>query len=473
MGKQALLGTFLFGGFLFLFPRLFFLSETLYFWGDIGRDHQVLIEMLQEMKPVLLGPGNSQITFNQSAWYYYINLPVFLLSGYSAYTTAITGVLLNLAAFVVAYLLVRENNNSKEECLAWLVFFLLCAAQPLILSQQRLTWNPSFALPFVLIMIMAWWKSLHRYVLPRWTLPVLGISAAFALGMTYTVFPLVGILMLLLFVMQPGPTRKELALWTALGFTVVFLPHLIFELRYDFTLTRALLSRDAQQPAQDLISKLLPGLSYLWGWKDIAVGLPPTLISTVLFGSLVIKEAREGEKHLGKGGLVAFVSFAIVWLVVGTFHTHYILSLSLFILFLISRITGWPRLLFTGYLLLCWIPVSVQEFRITPHRRVRDLEACAQQFCSTHQQPLYVAAQAWHDYHSGYDYSFFMNKHGCMTRDIITNPGFSDQLAVVTDRALLDETTSFHELTLFGPRELQESVACGNEVSVHLFQHKR
>ena len=83
---------------------------------------------------------------------------------------------------------------------------------------------------------------------------------------------------------------------------------------------------------------------------------------------------------------------------------------------------------------------------------------------------MYVAAQAWHDYHSGFDYSFFMNKHGCYTRDIASHPNFSNTLALVVDKAGFDsKATSFHELSLFGEKQLLETMPCGNDVTVHIF----
>lgn len=56
----------------FIFLRVHRIEETLNFQNDIGRDYLVLLEWYQSGKPPLLGPQNSAVPFNQSAFYFYL-----------------------------------------------------------------------------------------------------------------------------------------------------------------------------------------------------------------------------------------------------------------------------------------------------------------------------------------------------------------------------------------------------------------
>ena len=143
------------------------------------------------------------------------------------------------------------------------------------------------------------------------------------------------------------------------------------------------------------------------------------------------------------------------------------LLVGLFIISLIAR--PWS-IIICFVLITSWIPFSRSKFTPAPHRTVADLEQCAAQVCQTQREPMYLAAQAWHEFHSGYDYSFFFNKHGCFTRDIGTYPGKLNKLAVMVDQSEFDpQKSDFYELSLFGKKKLDAVITCNQELSVYLF----
>jgi hypothetical protein len=142
-------------------------------------------------------------------------------------------------------------------------------------------------------------------------------------------------------------------------------------------------------------------------------------------------------------------------------------------MWMVCRLPWRWRLAMTSVALLVWWPLALGQYRQVPHRTVADLERCAQLVCVRYKDRMYVSTQAWNDFHSGYEYSFFFNKYGCFTRDIGQNPRFSQTMAVVVDRGFFDPaTTDFFELSQFGPRQLQEKIVCQPELEVYFFTHK-
>jgi hypothetical protein len=455
----------------FVFTRFYLLPQTLYFWGDIGRDHEVLIEMVQNMRPILLGPSNSQLPFNQSAWYFYLNLPVFFLSGFSAYTTAITGVLLTLGAFIFSGWLEKTYSKHTHKLAPLCTFILLLTLEPTFLTQQRSTWNPAFAVPFLVTATTIVWHVLQKVKLPNWLLIVLALSLSFSIGMTYAVIPIVAVYFAFVLWKLPKPQKWRFILWMFMALGVVFLPHLLFEARHNFLLTTQLLQHESSVLAQPLLQKLQTGVANIFGFSQMNIGQGRNIaLISILILIGIARTSKKYKRWLTLLLVALGVSFLTSCLAVSEFNSHYSLGLSVMLFFIIAQLPAIWRLGTSMLLIFFWLPTLSTPFTQRPHRTVADLESCAALVCAQNPEPMYVTAQAWHDFHSGYDYSFFMNKHGCYTRDIGSNPSFSNKLAVVVDRSGFDpETTSFYELTLFGEKKSVTKYQCKDDLSVEVF----
>lgn len=466
---------------LFCFLRFYNLPNSLYFWGDIGRDHEVLIEMLQKQRPTLLGPSNSVIPFNQSAWYFYLNIPVFVISKASPFTTAITGVILNMLAMLCVFIIGIEKRK-KERLIqistttaTLLSAFFLYSFNPLLLEQQRSTWNPAFALPFLLIAFAVLWELISKKDTSKKIILLLSLCLVFAVGMTYAVLPLVFILIGVIFWLLP-PSRRVffIACLTASGI-FVFLPHLLFEMKYNFILTKQLINSSSGGVSQLLQQKITTGFFYIFGYKKISYEYVLPILSSIVF--LVIGIWRSSDDVRRK--LLLFLgillsSFLISVLLIKEFHSHYGIAFSLMLLFMVAHLPKKWLFIISTILIISWWPLAHAQIFLKPHRTVGDLDACAQLVCERYPQPMFVTAQAWHEFHSGFDYSFFFNRNGCYTRDIATNPNFAETLAVVVDASNFDEkTTAFHELTLFGPKQLESSISCNSQLTVYYFSKRK
>ena len=103
-----LLGIFLIV--LFLFLRFYKLQDSFFFYNDMGRDLLVLLDMIQNHKPVLLGPQTSALPINQSPLYYYLLLPFYLIFDKSFLTANLTLAFVYLSLFLLIF---SCQNNFK------------------------------------------------------------------------------------------------------------------------------------------------------------------------------------------------------------------------------------------------------------------------------------------------------------------------------------------------------------------------
>ncbi len=461
--------------FSFIFLRLYRLPETLYFWGDIGRDHEMLMEMVQERKPTLLGPGNSQLPFNQSAWYFYLNLPVFILTSYSPLTTAFTGIGLNIIASFILFRQIKNDQSSQKvftKLVPFIFFSLLYLFHPFVLEQQRSTWNPAFAVPFLIVGIGIFWKLLDEGDISKKFIVLSALCFSFAVGMTYAVIPI--LFFVILMFLFSLPKEKRLFFLSSLvgSFLIVFLPHILFELRYDFLLTKQVLQFERSNQTVPFLSLIDSGLVQLVGFKEVrTVSMRAVFIILILLVVGIFQLPEKRKKNVLKLIFIFVCSYISSTLFIDEFHSHYVLGFIVLFLFIVMNLPEIWKVLIAMVLLFYWSGIITTEFTRAPHRTISDLETCAEKVCAQYTEPMYLSAQAWHDFHSGYDYSFFFNKHGCFTRDISTNPGMSDKMLVVADKADFDPaTTAYHELTLFGEKELQDTILCGENMRVYQFK---
>ncbi len=131
--KKASLLIFVVSIALFLFFRFYQLPQTLNFFGDLGRDFVVMQNWQRTGKPPLLGPQNSAMSFNQSAIYFYLLYPFYLITSGSVYATAIACA----GYYVLFFILLRRHFNSNSNLqnkITSLVFLL--AVWPSLISQQ-------------------------------------------------------------------------------------------------------------------------------------------------------------------------------------------------------------------------------------------------------------------------------------------------------------------------------------------------
>jgi hypothetical protein len=478
---------------LFLFFRFYKLTTSLEFFGDVGRDLHVIILSLIEKKPLLLGPGISFLPLNQSPLYYYLLMPVFILSGYSAYTSVITINLIYISGFVLGLYSLRKNKVFMRSLL---VIGFLIALHPQFIHQLRNPWNPSFAPPFILASLFALIYLRKKYTQRRAL--ILGGSLAIALGLTVSITPVALIIFSYALFLQRKNLKNLLSLLAIfiLSLLVVFSPVLLFEIRHDFFFTRRLMMPDpylSKEPI-DYWLKFTKLIEFVSGSENILLSGTSILIALTINLYLIFRKKisdlseeltllsilRSLQKFVNRSIknkdqlFLIFLNLFIISAILTysmpfVLHAHYIFGILALLLLTISFIRKKLLIVLIIILSFLWLnQAQLNKHWSPPRRTVSQLESCAQKICSTQKEPIFVTVQAWHVYHSALEYTFLLNKNGCQARNIIQNPEWPAQkMLVFVDHSQYSHgETAFEELTVFGESTQTSQIDCGEDLKV-------
>jgi len=131
--------------------RIYRLPELMQVGGDQGRDALVVEHMLRTGEPVLEGPIASTGTYHRGPAYYYLLAIAYWLSAGNPIGGALLSVGFDLAAIVMAFVLVRDIAGRG----AGLATAALWAVSPILLLFARIQWNPQEMIFFALLSIYA------------------------------------------------------------------------------------------------------------------------------------------------------------------------------------------------------------------------------------------------------------------------------------------------------------------------------
>ncbi|MEP7166990.1 MAG: hypothetical protein ABI758_03375 [Candidatus Woesebacteria bacterium] len=456
---------------LFLFMRLYRLPQTLEFYSDIGRDHYMLLLWQQSGKPPLLGPSTSFLPLNQSPWYFYLMYPVFLILGLSPYTSIITLLLFYCFVYLLGVYVYRNNPIALR--MIWIIFTVI-SIHSLFVEQNRYPWNPSFVTPFLLISLFALFFNeggVKRRIV------AFTAGTVFALGMSYSIVPTALVLTVAGLIHFK---RNWLLLCGSLVFSgcIVFLPILVSEMKHGFFSFHRLFSERGGQFSfrQDLWLKMKEMFLFVfWGRAgDVRQLLWPLAILTITCLSLKLKKIRSDRDRIYAKLLLLLIATVLLTLISPfVLYSHYVYGV---LTLLICLIATFPKRLLFLFILSClpfWFSKdSMNSTLLRPIRRsVSDLETCAVLVCASEKEPMYIVDAAWHDYHFAPDHLFFFNRAGCNAKDITSNPGFANRMAVVIDQGSFTfGKSSFNELTLFGEATPSATYQCPSRITVEVLK---
>jgi len=226
----------------FLLAGIFLLGAFLRFWQigawqylnfDQARDYLVVKRIVIDHKLTLLGPTVLLPGIYLPPFYYYSLVFPLLLSGFHAIGPDIYTAVLGTLAIGIFYFLAKDLFG-KVPALITSLFFAL---NPYLIHASRHAWNPNtvylFTLFFALCFERYWLKRDWRY---------LG-GAAFSLGWALNLhYPAVVFLPLFIILLIKSFQRgeKRAALFSVFIFSFFFSPLLVFEVRHNFTISKAI-----------------------------------------------------------------------------------------------------------------------------------------------------------------------------------------------------------------------------------------
>ena len=203
------------------------------FTTDQGRDMVDIRNIVVTHKPRLIGPTTSINGVYLGPFWYYFNLPPFIISQGNPAALLVWQIIFYQLAGLASYLLIKKHLPILAIFIA--VFFLI---MPLGFNTSRYSWNanamPIFTALFLLTLFLVQEKP------SQWRLILLGLTA----GLATQIEAALGILFFpfaFLFLLTQTRNLKK-HLWHGLGFAITLLPQAVFETRHGFPLSKVLLA---------------------------------------------------------------------------------------------------------------------------------------------------------------------------------------------------------------------------------------
>jgi len=429
----------------------------------MGRDSYTLLKWLETGKPPLLGPQTSALPINQSAIYFYILYPLFLLTNqhplYALYTSAIIYIFI----FILSLYLSKKDSNIQKIILSIFFFF---AIHPQFIIQNRYIWNPSLVPPFLLLSLVCLLllkKSFNnKYLL------IFSLSMAMSVSLTYSITPfLIATLILSFFYFKKHFFKILLSLFSSL--TLLNLPTIFFELRHGFLLTKSLFNKGVEtQTNFSLINQVQNLANYTISSQSTLANLAILLMVLILsFYLLKSKTKNKIIPHL------FLLTLLLTLLSPINIQAHYIFA-PLVLMF--ATISLLPKLIFfplTIVLLLSFLkPSQLQSYFSPAPRSYQQTVSCYQQICADFTNPVFSAVQSdLHPYHHGPEHRYLLKISGCNLKEIETEPNTASHMFIVEDSGTFTpQQTEFYELSLFGDYQLLKTYDCLANFKVSLIE---
>lgn len=448
---------------LFILTRFYKIDSSLLFFNDIGRDFLALWQWQQTGKPPLLGPQTSALPFNQSAIYFYLLYPFYLLTSHSPYASLIAYSTFYLTGLAVGLYFLRFYPRLEKSLL--LVFFLIIV-HPEFIKQGRFVWNPSFVAPCILAAFYSLLVYFEIKKPSRYLLPFSAFALALATAFSYSAAPVLIAFFIFIFYRQRKDTLIYL-FYTAISLFLVNLPTFVFELRHGFLLSKMMLFGDKLDQGRNFLSDRLLSLSNFtlagshWLWA----------LACLLFLALAYYLSNRSEKNrfLNASFFLFFVTLIITIFTPVSIHSHYIFGILPLLFLLISFLEARYIYVIGIFFYIIFVKASLQENYFAPARHsVVDLQSCAKDFCAAQKEAVFISNQSsHHPYHNAMEFQYFMSEAGCQVRDINTQNGGASLMAVVLDDDIYEHgKTSYNELTLFGESKEVGRLFCNNSLEI-------
>lgn len=225
-----------------LFPRLWRLKDDLQIHFDQGLHSLAIWNIWHEGKFGLLGHQTDTDGIFHGPLYYWFMIPSYVLGQGDPYYASVFQILFESVGMVFLYLLAREMFDKKVALLAVAISSFSYGQ----ISFVRWLSNVTPTLPISIIFFYFLWKSISNNKFFPIAIFFASVVTQFDGALGFFLYPLLG-----LFILRSG--FRKLSKFTLIGILVLglipHLPSLLFELRHDWVVTRAVLrlSADSQR----------------------------------------------------------------------------------------------------------------------------------------------------------------------------------------------------------------------------------
>lgn len=346
------------------FLRFYNLFAHIQYSYDQGRDLLVLEEINQgDLK--LVGPTTGLDGIFIGPFIYYLLWPAYWLSQGNPYAVAAWNAFLVSITLPFFYFLLKPLTGRKLALFGLLLMSLAIGS----IEDAKLIWNPSLAVPTILVAIWATFKSLRHpsFLAVGWFFYGLSLQTELA----YSVF------LLPLFMWWTFKNRDAYSIrhrvWALLAFGSTLIPQIAFEIKHGFFMTQALVGnfQSTSSTHTNIISILAKRPDHIFavmerslfgGWTYSSIAL---LLITWLILGFFLKRPKDMYERFVMGlfllPLVGFLSFTGNS---GNFFSYYVQPHYLAILASLILALKWlPRSNYLMALILLIFACSIFDYR--------------------------------------------------------------------------------------------------------------
>lgn len=448
---------------IFTFLRFYNLDQSFLFQNDMGRDMKVLQEWHDTGRPPLLGPQTSVMAFNQSAVYFYLLYPGFLISSGHPISSVYT-----LGTFYLLFLLGGYYflHHNKKIFNIFLISFLLLSIHPQYIIQGRFVWNPSFITPLIITSIISYYLLLQNYSLKK--LIVFSFSIALAVSISYSATPiLIAIFIHWLSLHRQHFTKYFSAL--SISFLVINLPTIAFELRHKFLLTQSMFTKNTvEKSSLSLHSRFTEFSRFTFPADNLSISLYLAIFTLLVCLFLVIKYRHKSNSFIFLIASLYLLITLITFTIPFPIHSHYIFGFtSLFFLLIgtLPQITS--TLVIVVFSLFYLAPPKIEKYFTPAPRTYQQMMDCYSLYCDQFKEPTFVSLQSGLlPFHNGPEHRYLLRKAGCQTKEIEKESGSAKYMTVVVESSNFDSKVKYYELDLFGKNKEIFRLSCQPNFSV-------
>ncbi len=266
----------------FLFVRLFNITQRIQFDWDQERDAFVIYDLFTKFKPTLIGPRVfGPEGFFLGPYFTYLIAPFYLLTGLHPYAIVLFVATYNIVFFSASYMIIKKLFNRVSA----VIFLLLWGTNEMLVRYDISAWNP---LLIPLGVLLLWYLLKKIFIKPNLTNHLLlGLLTGLFFHFHFQfIFLFLANIYTVFCVNKKRKTLLRNGLIYLSGFGATFMPLVLFDLKHGF-LNSQLFIRfffQSSDPKNYFPDVWLPVVHNLF--KPLTYSLPTSLFLAILIGGL-------------------------------------------------------------------------------------------------------------------------------------------------------------------------------------------
>lgn len=257
---------------------------------DVGRDLLAVQQIVVYHKIPLIGATTGMEGVFYGPWWYYILTIPFIISGGNPQGIAIFIALTGIFSIFLAFVIGRKISGN----FLGISFASLISFSPMMVGFTAQIWNPNLIPFFMIIFLLLVYKVFNQNASG-----IIFLALGLILGLSIETEIVFGLLMLMSSIFMSiiflkGKIRILDAVFIFIGFLIIILPKIFFELRHNFLMTKVILN------------------GFLGKSPSVSISIFDSISNRVnIFGN-IFSDAATSQNRILSLGILFLISFTLV-----------------------------------------------------------------------------------------------------------------------------------------------------------------